>query len=74
MSSAAEDRDRIVRWLTGRGWTSIEELSVYLMNTLHLTIGQGQADLRTLVLAGRIERRASKHGGFVRHYQYRVAP
>jgi hypothetical protein len=69
--TSQECRDRVVRHLTGRGWVPIAELAAWMAEALGLTRTQGDADLRTLVLTGRLDRRATGPG-WVRAYEYRA--
>lgn len=74
--TTTETRDRIVAHLRGAGWVAAGDLVRWMRDECGLTIGQGERDLRTLVLAGRIERRvgAARPGSWARSYEYRVTP
>ncbi len=67
-----ETRDDIVRWVHTRGgWVAAADLAGW-MGEHGLTRNQGAHYLKTLVLTGRLERRATAEGQWLRSYEYRV--
>ncbi len=73
--TAPECRDAIVRHVAAAGgWVPIGELAQWMSSELLLSRNEGSNDLRTLVLAGRLECRATRSdpGSWLRAYEYRV--
>lgn len=75
--TADQGRDAIVAYVASRrGWVPIGELGPWMARELKVTYAVGANDLRNLVAAGRLERRANPPPGskrsWLKHYDYRV--
>ena len=73
--TAAECRDAIVAHLLAEGgWVPVADLTRWMQAEIgYRTIHAGQQDLKSLVLAGKIERRATRTDAtWLKGYEYRA--